>query len=332
MLSRGGGVDLCAKADAMLNDFNENMGKYHSFVDNLLTHISDHLSDSTMNFAFIHWNDRDLWETIIPVSLSAINWPAVSSRVIIRMRNNFEDYLNSLEDENLVVEAESMNLKIAHDRERHNFRISVYDFTRYCSKISGPEYRLALQAFDKGEIVCGKNSVSKMLRESFVSDLKDKVKETDPKRSMDIMHDYSEQIHRIHAIGEEMSKEVDLGAVDSDSFPPCIKHYITDIQASVNLPHIARFTLVSFLHNIGMEESSVMDIFSNVPDFSKKITEYQVKHIIGDISGTEYTPPKCATIRSNHQCYQGDDPICARPNMNHPLTYYKIRKLKKKGR
>jgi Eukaryotic-type DNA primase, large subunit len=268
----------------------------------------------------------------VPVCLSAVGLPLVSSRVIIGMRNYFEDYLNSLEDEALVVEAERMDLKISHDRERHNFRISTYDFTRYCSRISGSEYRLALQTFDKGDVLSGRNSVSKMLRESFVSDMRERVNTTEKDRSVEVMRDYSRQILEIRSIGEEMSKSMDLGAVDSNLFPPCIRHYITDIQASVNLPHIARFTLVSFLHNVGMEEGEVMNIFSNVPDFSKKITEYQVKHIIGEISGTEYSPPKCATIRSNHQCYQGDDPVCAMENMKHPLSYYKIKKFKKKER
>ncbi len=329
MMPSDGSIELCERVDSMLNQFNDNMDKYYSFVTNFLKEIEENLG-SEMRFSFINWEERDLWSTIIPVCLSALNLPSVSSKIIVAMRPFFERYLYLLEAESLVVEAEKMNLRIMYDRERNNFRISVFDFTKYCSKISGSEYRLVLQSFDKGEVITGKNSVCKMLRERFVADLREKVMELDYKRAQDVMNAYSDSLKNIHNIGEELSKKVDLGAVETDSFPPCIKRYITDIQASVNLPHLARFTLVSFLHNIGMDESDVMKIFSNVPDFSKKITEYQVKHIIGEISGTEYTPPKCETIRSNHLCYQGSDPICAMSSMKHPLSYYRIKKKAKK--
>ncbi|MCL5440233.1 MAG: DNA primase, partial [Candidatus Thermoplasmatota archaeon] len=62
------------------------------------------------------------------------------------------------------------------------------------------------------------------------------------------------------------------------------------------------------------------------PDFNQRITEYQVDHVTGQISGTEYSPPKCEVLRSNHVCYWGEDKLCHQEWLRHPLQYYAVKK------
>jgi len=51
---------------------------------------------------------------------------------------------------------------------------------------------------------------------------------------------------------------------------------------------------------------------------------YQVEHITGrGGSGTEYTAPACAAMRTTGLCVNRD-PLCER--VNHPLSYYKVKK------
>ncbi|MDD3071462.1 MAG: DNA primase regulatory subunit PriL, partial [Methanoculleus horonobensis] len=64
------------------------------------------------------------------------------------------------------------------------------------------------------------------------------------------------------------------------------------------------------------------------PDFDPDMTMYQVEHISGR-SGTEYTPPSCATMRTFGICANRDRD-CDR--VNHPLSYYRLKKNIKKKR
>ena len=56
---------------------------------------------------------------------------------------------------------------------------------------------------------------------------------------------------------------------------------------------------------------------------------YQVEHITGKTSGTEYTPPGCDTMKSNSICFNPDS-LCNKEWMNHPLSYYRIKGKKKR--
>ena len=66
------------------------------------------------------------------------------------------------------------------------------------------------------------------------------------------------------------------------------------------------------------------------PDFDESKSIYQIKHITGELNGTEgYTPPECSTMKTNGICYDPDD-LCAKEFLNHPLTYFRIRTDKPK--
>jgi DNA primase large subunit len=53
---------------------------------------------------------------------------------------------------------------------------------------------------------------------------------------------------------------------------------------------------------------------------------YQVEHITGrGGSGTEYTAPACAAMKTTGLCIRPDT-ICEK--VNHPLSYYKLKKKK----
>ncbi len=125
----------------------------------------------------------------------------------------------------------------------------------------------------------------------------------------------------------------DLGAVEVEKFPPCMRHLLGMAREGINLPHSGRFALTAFLHLVGMSVDEIVAVFSASPDFNESITRYQVKHIAGEISGTEYTPQKCSVMISEGLCRNPDE-LCKKPWMNHPLTYYRVKKEgeKRKGK
>jgi DNA primase large subunit len=119
---------------------------------------------------------------------------------------------------------------------------------------------------------------------------------------------------------EEMPKRVVM-----EAFPSCIKGVYDRVAAGRPASHIGRFALTSFLLNIGMSEEDVFKFFRSVSDFNERMTRYQVEHIAGTRgSGTKYTPPNCATLRTHGICIS-PEPECNRAV--NPLVCYK-RKLR----
>ena len=75
-----------------------------------------------------------------------------------------------------------------------------------------------------------------------------------------------------------------------------------------------------------MGPAQIIELYCRAPDFDLSKTQYQVEHISGR-SGTEYTAPSCAAMRTFGLCIKSDG-ICAR--INHPLNYYRLKKKKEK--
>lgn len=120
--------------------------------------------------------------------------------------------------------------------------------------------------------------------------------------------------------------------VRDEYFPPCIRAIIAQAQAGQNLPHSARFALVSFLHALGMDYEQIVAVFAESPDFDESMSRYQIMHITGELNGTEgYTPPECGTMRTNGICFDPDG-LCG--SVHHPLNYYRIKSgnVRRKGR
>ncbi len=100
------------------------------------------------------------------------------------------------------------------------------------------------------------------------------------------------------------------------------QHLLEMTRVSENVPHSGRFALVAFLHTLGMDSDEILQTFSTAPDFDESKSRYQVDHITGEISGTEYTPPECSTMKSYGICFNPDG-LCRK--IKHPLSYYRAK-------
>jgi DNA primase large subunit len=131
------------------------------------------------------------------------------------------------------------------------------------------------------------------------------------------------QVGEIKAVYQKTILE-QFGAVEEECFPPCIQALILALTAGTNIPHSGRFALTAFLHNIGMGAPQIIELYCRAPDFDLSKTQYQVEHISGR-SGTEYTAPSCAAMRTFGLCVKIDT-LCTK--VNHPLNYYRTKKRK----
>ncbi len=262
--------------------------------------------------------------------LRYINESILTSRTINFVRDFIERYLNSgkVSDEDLEFISRVFSLTIDYDLEDEHFLIPVGQFISNVARLSGYNHRLIYQNLDHGLVRCRRPLVAKVIRETFVKQAFAAYDSIDPDATAEILapiyEEVDEIINKLKSSGIKVN--VDLGSVDFSMFPPCIKEYISEMREGINLPHLARFTLVSFLHKIGMDNPSMVELFKTAPDFNERLTTYQINHITGQISSTEYSPPKCSVLLSNHLCYKGDDPICNKEWLKHPLQYYTFKK------
>lgn len=136
---------------------------------------------------------------------------------------------------------------------------------------------------------------------------------------------FSAEIGRLKAEAVERAarfQQANYAEVVPTIFPPCMKRILSDMHDHVNVPHMGRFAIVTFLHTLGMNADEILKFFSSVPDFDPEKSRYQVEHITGRGGPTEYTPPGCGAMQSYGVCpLEERDHVCA--SIKHPLGYYR---------
>ena len=272
----------------------------------------------------------------LPLSLWILKYidePLLTSRAINHSRDLLERFLTSerLHAEDVPDYARRYGVEMEFSDEDDLFRIALGTFVMHTSRLSGYRYRLVYQSIHHGIVYTDRESAVKVIREAFVRKAFEAYATIDKEDTAKFLYPLSDNIQEIveKLKNSGIKKDIDLGEVDFTIFPPCIKEYISQMRDGVNLPHMARFTMVSFLHKIGMDNDGIIGLFKTAPDFNERLTTYQVNHVTGGISSTEYSPPKCSVLQSNHLCYKGDDPICNKDWLKHPLQYYTYKKWKK---
>jgi DNA primase large subunit len=152
---------------------------------------------------------------------------------------------------------------------------------------------------------------------------------------------FLEDAQRSKAVADTLFKQFDLktlGKLRIMAFPPCITNLLMRVQSGENIPHSGRLALVTFLHALGVSVEEIMKVFSASPDFNEEKTRYQVEHITGRISGTEYSSMGCDTIQTFILCPQKDrsrpeqDTLCRQEWLTSPLKYYKVKMKPRAGK
>ena len=202
------------------------------------------------------------------------------------------------------------------------FRLHFADFLRFTNTMREPPWKLINQRLDAGYVELRREKVLRILRNAIERHIQEGLPfpvndaiESAFKADLAVIH------QRLEA-KKATFKADDIGKISITRFPPCMYNLLAQIQNHENVPHMGRFAIVSFLHTIGLSNDEIFRVFGDVPDFAADVTKYQIDHITGTTSPTEYTPPECATMKSYGLC-PGPDRLCLR--IRHPLSYYRIR-------
>lgn len=220
-----------------------------------------------------------------------------------------------------------VNSTVSGDQLRMHFS----DFLLFSSRIKSKDWKMVNNEMFDGFVLLPEKGFHRLLQNA----LQDKLERELP---LNLPDEYRERMESdIKTIQNELATMKSRfhggagGEASIPDFPPCMRIMLANAQNGVNLPHSGRFALTSFLHNIGMSLEQILALFSESPDFDESKSIYQIKHITGEISGTEYTPPVCATMKSYGICYD-PDALCQHEKVNHPLTYYRIKRSDQRRR
>jgi len=213
-------------------------------------------------------------------------------------------------------------------QQKENFTLQFTDYLKNAAVFHEKEWKLVNRQLTKGEVTLTKNEVTRLLEEEVKRHIENRLQPKD----LTLPDELAVRAERLKQLlmlkkgklkAEEMPKQIVITA-----FPPCVKALYTAIQSGHHLSHVGRFTLTTFLVNVGMTPEEVIALYQSLSDYNERLTRYQVEHIAGARgSGTKYIPPRCDTLRTHGICVAPDELCKARYPIRHPLRYYK-RKLR----
>ena len=235
-------------------------------------------------------------------------------------------YINLInEPTNFLMEvAKEFNLRVYYFEDSGKISIHFTDYlhnapTRY------KEWKMINREMKNGYVRISHKSLARLIQEA----LRERINyELDNRKcNSKISKTFSSDIKRIQNTVLMHRKEIEavpVGRLDIDKLPPCIKYILAAIQAGENVPHMGRFALVAFLNSLKLSTNDILKLFSTAPDYEEERTRYQVEHIKGETSSTQYKAPSCAKMRTYGICpVDKVDSLCKRTS--HPLSYYKAK-------
>jgi DNA primase large subunit len=212
----------------------------------------------------------------------------------------------------------------------NGFKIYFADFLSYAAQIRSPEWKLINRQLVEGYVTVTPRELARIIQEF---QRRRTERELPVPVTTAIKKHLRSDILKLRTVVNERKAQFeakDFGKISVVKLPPCLKHLLGMIQNGENVSHVGRFAIASFLHTIGLSTEEILKVFGTSPDFDVSKARYQIEHITGKISGTEYTPPGCDSMKSNGVCINQDN-LCKQTWMNHPLKYYRVKGKAKKG-
>jgi DNA primase large subunit len=217
--------------------------------------------------------------------------------------------------------AQDFDWDIAEGGFGKDFRSGFNFYLKNAAHMHGSEWKLVNQIMDKGMVYLNKEKVVRLLQEEIKRRVEKRMDVSEIKNLPPEITVIAEELLKLAQ--EIMGQEIDEmpKVVVQAAFPPCINALYADAAQAHHLSHIGRFTLTSFMVNIGMTPEGLNEMFKTFSDYNERLTRYQIEHIAGERgSGTKYTCPQCSVLQTHSVCKNRDE-LCRR--IYHPLQYYK---------
>lgn len=211
--------------------------------------------------------------------------------------------------------------------EVYPVKIHLISYVKLAKRfLSDPHWKVVNKPLLNGFVYLKPDEIIRLAQEAVYSKVIQDVKEIGnlevsdlPNRLREIVEELSSAIRK--TVVKRKRVEESVKGLYPEALPPCIKSIYARALEGANLSHQERFTLATFLLNIGLDVDEVLEVFSRAPDFNEKIARYQIEHLAG-LRGSrkKYSPPSCKTLVSWNLC-----PTKEECKANHPLSEYKRR-------
>jgi len=299
-------------------------------MDQILKRAEERVNDALIN--------RRISRNMKALDLEILSFP-VALLIVMATENSFIKKRYALAEakqasSDLALEPKEKVFQVARDfdwkiqavpRETQDspleFTVSFTDFLRNSAHLHDKRWKLTNSILSHGNVYLNKRDVVRLLEEEtrrrVEKRLDVKLQKCPPELGF-----VAERVKKLasEVIGVTETEEFPKVVVQS-AYPPCINALFETAKSNHHLSHIERFTLTSFLVNIGMSSENVNELFKTFSDYNERLTRYQIEHIAGERgSATRYTPPQCSLLQTHGVCRNRDD-LCRR--VYHPLAYYK---------
>ncbi len=209
------------------------------------------------------------------------------------------------------------------------FRVHFSNYLRHTNTMRDDAWKLVNQDLADGYVYLPRHRVLRLLRNAIQQHIEQDLPLDVSPEILEALKPQLKEVRAVLEVKKATFKAEDIGKVSITRFPPCMYNLLAQIQNHENVPHMGRFAIVAFLHHIGLSNEEIFRVFGDVPDFAADVTRYQIEHITGTSSPTEYTPPECSTMKSYGIC-PGPDRICM--TIKHPLSYYRVKGRERRPR
>ncbi|HDH43902.1 MAG TPA: hypothetical protein ENG66_00635 [Thermococcus sp.] len=207
-------------------------------------------------------------------------------------------------------------------REKTFFKIKYDIYLHNAVYLKDEKWKLVNRILSDGFVYVTYDEASRLFSETIREYIETKIHTA---KKVKLPKELEKQVNKLKRIATEITptKKPLPRKISLECFPPCIKSLYKLASAGKHLSHIERFTLTSFLINVGATVDEIVSLFSHMADFDEKKTRYQVEHIAGLIgSKTKYTTPNCKTLKFYGLCPK-EDRLCQK--IKNPLSYYRIK-------
>ncbi|MDR0508506.1 MAG: DNA primase large subunit PriL [Candidatus Methanoplasma sp.] len=255
------------------------------------------------------------------IIVSCLNDRFLTKRYALAEASRMNDLLSDDRGSEMAVSEELRVLSTVDTEGMINMHFS--DYLRFSHVMKAVEWKLVNTDLKDGFVRLSSDRFNRLLQNA----LQERIESELPLNVPDVFKKaMKKDLDRVGMVLSDTKKTLSPTGgegMNPDYLPPCIKTILASAQNGVNLPHSARFALVSYLNALGLSYEQIIGLFAQSPDFDESKSSYQIKHITGEERGGEgYTPPECATMKTNGICFDPDF-LCAK--INHPLSYYRAK-------
>jgi DNA primase large subunit len=258
--------------------------------------------------------------------VSVVNDRFLTKRYALAEASRMNNLLNGENAETRVIVSHELEVKSSVDTDG-SIDMHFGDYLRFSHVMKAVEWKLINTDLRNGYVHLDADKFDRLLQNALQERIESELPLNVPPEFQKAMRP---DIDHILVLLSETKKKLSPTGGDGmnpDFLPPCIRMILANAQNGMNLPHSARFALVSFLNALGLTYDQIIALFAQSPDFDESKSSYQIKHITGEERGGEgYTPPECSTMKTNGICFDPDD-LCKNEklHLNHPLSYYRIK-------